>query len=132
MSNNRGQRALPGRLERRGDEVWDGAHNADGARWLAGRLDRSDYTIVASILRDKDAGEMLATLAALGSTLVATQSSNPRALPAAELAHLAKPYFAEVEIELDPVTALARAREHGRVLVTGSLYLIGDLSRNDA
>ena len=41
-------------------------------------------------------------------------------------------YFAQVEIEPDPVTALARAREHGPVLVTGSLYLIGDLSRNDA
>ena len=75
---------------------------------------------------------MLAELAALGSTLVATQSSNPRALPAEELARLAEPYFAEVEIEPDPVTALARAREHGPVLVTGSLYLIADLSRNDA
>ena len=124
--------SLPGRLERRGDEVWDGAHNVDGARWLAGRLDRSDYTIVASILRDKDAGEMLATLAALGSTLVATQSSNPRALPAEELARLAEPHFAVVEIEPDPTAALARAREHRPVLVTGSLYLIGDLSRNQA
>ena len=46
---------LPGRLERRGDEVRDGAHNADGARWLVAQLDRDDYTIVASILRDKDA-----------------------------------------------------------------------------
>ena len=41
---------LPGRLERRGDEVWDGAHNADGVRWLVARLDRDDYTVVASIL----------------------------------------------------------------------------------
>jgi folylpolyglutamate synthase/dihydropteroate synthase len=37
-----------------------------------------------------------------------------------------------VVAEPDPATALARAREHGRVLVTGSLYLIADLSRNDA
>ena len=41
-------------------------------------------------------------------------------------------YFDVVEIEPDPAAALARAREHGRVLVTGSLYLIADLSRNDA
>ena len=75
---------------------------------------------------------MLAELAALGSTLVATQSSNPRALPAEELARLAEPHFAQVEIEPDPAAALARAREHGPVLVTGSLYLIADLSRNDA
>ena len=124
--------SLPGRLERRGEEVWDGAHNADGARWLVGRLDRSDYTIVASILRDKDAGAMLAALAAVGDMFVATQSSNPRALPAEDLARLAEPYFAQIEIEPDPATALARARERGRVLVTGSLYLIADLTRLDA
>jgi dihydrofolate synthase / folylpolyglutamate synthase len=124
--------SLPGRLERRGDEVWDGAHNVEGARWLVGRLDRSDYSIVASILRDKDAGAMVAALAAVGDLFVATESSNPRALPAEELGRLAERHFDAVEIEPDPATALARAREHGPVLVTGSLYLIGDLSRNDA
>ncbi len=123
--------SLPGRLERRGEEVWDGAHNPAGARWLVGQLDRRDYAIVASILRDKDAPVMLAELAKLGSVLVATQSSNPRALPADELARLAEPHFAQVEIEPDPATALARAREHGPVLVTGSLYLVADLSRNE-
>ena len=30
--------SLPGRLERRGEEVWDGAHNADGAAWLVRQL----------------------------------------------------------------------------------------------
>ena len=124
--------SLPGRLERRGDEVWDGAHNADGAAWLVRKLAPASYALCVSILRDKDAGAMLASLAALGSTFVATQSSNPRALPAQELARLAQPYFAEVVIEPDPVTALARAREHGPVLVTGSLYLVADLSRNHA
>ena len=124
--------SLPGRLERRGDEVWDGAHNADGAAWLVRQLAPADYILCVSILRDKDASAMLAELAALGSILVATQSSNPRALPAEELARLAEPHFAKVEIEPDPATALARAREHGPVLVAGSLYLIGDLSRNDA
>jgi dihydrofolate synthase / folylpolyglutamate synthase len=124
--------SLPGRLERRGEEVWDGAHNADGAAWLVRQLAPAQYTLCVSVLRDKDASAMLAELAALGSVLVATQSSNPRVLPAEELARLAEPYFDVVEIEPDPATALARAREHGPVLVTGSLYLIGDLSRNDA
>ena len=81
--------ALPGRLERRGDEIRDGAHNADGARWLVARLDRDDYTVVASILRDKDAAAMLSALATRGRRFVATQSSNDRALPADELARLA-------------------------------------------
>ncbi len=80
---------LPGRLELRADEVRDGAHNADGARWLVAQLDRNDYTVVASILRDKDADAMLAALATKGRRLVATQSSNERALPADELARLA-------------------------------------------
>jgi dihydrofolate synthase/folylpolyglutamate synthase len=124
--------SLPGRLERRGEEVWDGAHNPDGVAWLVRQLAPADYVLCVSVLRDKDASAMLADLAALGSILVATQSSNPRVLPAEELARLAEPFFAEVEIEPDPVTALARAREHGPVLVTGSLYLIADLSRNHA
>ncbi len=124
--------SLPGRLERRGDEVRDGAHNPDGAAWLAARLDRSDYTVVASILRDKDADAMLAALATRGRRLVATTSSNERALPAEELARLAAPHFAEVELEPDPVAALARARTHPPVLVTGSLYLLADLARNEA
>src|SRR5215204_1780098 len=114
--------ALPGRLERRGEEVWDGAHNADGVRWLVSRLDRDDYTVVASILRDKDTLAMLATLASVGRRFVATQSANERALDAAELAHLASHHFAEVKAEPDPVAALSLARRHSPVLVTGSLY----------
>ena len=126
---------LPGRLERRGDEVWDGAHNADGARWLVARLDRDDYTVVASILRDKDAVAMLSALATRGRRFVATQSSSPRVLTAGELGRLAADHFDDVEIEPSPVAALARARENGPVLVTGSLYLLADLyaaARNDA
>jgi dihydrofolate synthase/folylpolyglutamate synthase len=122
--------ALPGRLERRGEELWDGAHNADGAAWLAARLERSDYTVVASILRDKDAEAMLCALARTGRRLVATASSNERALAPDELARLAARHFDEVEAVPDPAAALARAREHGPVLVTGSLYLLADLSRD--
>ena len=123
---------LPGRLERRGDEIWDGAHNADGARWLVARLQRDDYTVVASILRDKDALAMLSALATRGRRLVATESANDRALSAAELAHLASHHFPEVEIEPDPAAALALARKHPPVLVTGSLYLLAALARNEA
>jgi dihydrofolate synthase / folylpolyglutamate synthase len=122
---------LPGRLERRGDEVWDGAHNAEGVRWLVGRLDRDDYTVVASILRDKDALAMISALGTVGRRFVATQSSNERALGAAELARLASLHFNEVVTEPDPAAALALARKEGPVLVTGSLYLIADLSRSE-
>jgi len=124
--------ALPGRLERRGDEIRDGAHNADGVRWLVAQLDRDDYTVVASILRDKDALAMLSALATRGRRFVATESPNERALPAAELAHLASHHVPDVEIEPDPAAALALAREQPPVLVTGSLYLLAALARNEA
>ncbi len=123
---------LPGRLERRDGEVRDGAHNADGVRWLVSRLARADYTVCSSILRDKNAAEMLRELARVGSRLVATQSSNDRALSAGELAALATPFFGCVEAVPDPFAALTRAHELGEpVLVTGSLYLLADLAQGE-
>jgi dihydrofolate synthase / folylpolyglutamate synthase len=126
---------VPGRLERRGErplEIWDGAHNLAGVGYLLPRLPVRPFTIVASILADKDSDPMLAALSAAGDTFVATQSSNPRALPATVLAEQARSRFAAVEAVPEPEAALHRARElagaDGAVLVTGSLYLLADLS----
>jgi len=120
--------AVPGRLERRGpDEVRDGAHTPDAVEWLLARLEPREWTLVVSILRDKDADAMLSRLAAAGPTLVATRSSNARALDERELAARAERYFEHVEVAADPADAVARARLHGPVLVTGSLYLLADL-----
>jgi dihydrofolate synthase / folylpolyglutamate synthase len=121
---------LPGRLDRRGRELWDGAHNPAGTAWLRAQLRESYDVVVASILAEKDVDAMFADLAAVGSTLIATQSSSSRALPAAELAARAAPHFARIETEPDPARALSRAREFtdGGILVTGSLYLLADLS----
>jgi folylpolyglutamate synthase/dihydropteroate synthase len=148
---------LPGRLERRGAEVRDGAHTPGAVEWLLAHLERRDYVICASLLADKDADGVLARLAEAGPTLVATTSSNARALPADELANRARMYFRHVEAVPDPHDALMRARElaghpdhalgedggpNGRhpepgrgvaalpprpVLLTGSLYLLADL-----
>jgi dihydrofolate synthase/folylpolyglutamate synthase len=130
--------SLPGRLERRGEgplEIWDGAHNLAGVGWLLPRLPslpHGGWTIVCSILRDKRPGMMLEALSVLGPTLVATESRNGRALPAVELAALAKAHFERVETEPDPAAARARAHEladpDGALLVTGSLYLLAELS----
>ena len=124
--------ALPGRLERREGEIRDGAHNPDGVAWLIRHLPPAAYVVCASMLCDKNADAMLATLATTGTRFVATQSSNARALPADELAELARPHFSHVETAVDPVVALARAHELGEpVLVTGSLYLLADLARHE-
>lgn len=122
--------SLPGRLERRPGEIRDGAHNPAGARYLAERLSGDEYTLVLSILADKDAEAMLRELSRLGRRAVVTRSSSPRALAPAELARLAARHFEHVEAVADPRRALARGHELGEpVLVTGSLYLLGDLAQ---
>jgi dihydrofolate synthase/folylpolyglutamate synthase len=122
--------SLPGRLERREGEVRDGAHNPDGVRYLVERLPPDDHAVVVSILADKDADAMLRELRRVGTRLVATRSSSARALPPAELADLARRHFPHVEAVEEPCAALARAHElGGPVLVTGSLYLLGDLAQ---
>ena len=119
---------LPGRLERRGDEVWDGAHTPEAVDWLLARLPARDYVLCVSILGDKRIGEMLERLGRAGSTLIATQSSNVRSIPAEELAERAQRHFEDVQAVANPRKALARARAIGRpVLVTGSLYFLADL-----
>ena len=120
--------ALPGRLERRPGEIRDGAHNPDGVRWLVEHLPADDYTVMASILADKDVDAMLAALAAAGHRFVACRSSNPRSLPAEDLAGRARNRFEVVEARDDPRDALELAHSLGEpVLVTGSLYLLADL-----
>jgi dihydrofolate synthase / folylpolyglutamate synthase len=121
--------ALPGRFERRGRELWDGAHNAAGTAWLRDRIKEPVEVVVVSILADHYTDTMLADLATLAPRFIATESTNPRAIAAAELATRAAGHFQDVETEPDPHGALARARAStdGVILVTGSLYLLANL-----
>src|SRR5919109_2972129 len=127
---------LPGRLERVSDdplEIWDGAHNLGGVGYVLARLPSARYVLVVSILADKDVDGMLAALSALGDRLVATSSSNERALSAVDLAERAGPYFRHVEAVENPVEALTHARSLGEpLLVTGSLYLLADLAKDES
>jgi dihydrofolate synthase/folylpolyglutamate synthase len=137
--------SVPGRFDvvadpgGHGELVLDGAHNPAGVaaltaslpRFLAGR----SLVAVVSVLDDKDAAPMLASLLELCAGVVFTTSANPRALPAATLAALAGdlPAGVRARVEDDPRRALARARElagdDGVVLATGSIYLVADLMR---
>ena len=126
---------LPGRLERRSEEpleIWDGAHNLAGIGYLLPRLPSREYVLVCSILADKRPELMLEALSVLGPTLIATESANPRALRAGDLAARAEPYFQHVEAIPDPFLARSRALElagpSGAVAVTGSLYLLLELN----
>ena len=120
--------ALAGRLERRDDEIRDGAHTPEAVDWLLARIPARDYALCVSILQEKRVDEILEHLGRAGNTLVATSSSNPRSIPSKELAARAQAHFRDVHSVADPRKALARARSFGRpVLVTGSLYLLADL-----
>ncbi len=120
--------AIPGRLERRGDDVWDGAHTPEGVDWLLARLPAREYALCVSILDDKRVDELLERLARAGRKLVATRSTNVRVLLEDKLAAHAERHFEHIEAVADPHAALAHARTLGSpVLVTGSLYLLADL-----
>jgi dihydrofolate synthase / folylpolyglutamate synthase len=134
----------PGRLEvvdRDPLTIVDGAHNPAGAAALAralGEVVEGRRTVgVMSVLDDKDASTMLATLLPLFAQVVFTRSSRRGALPPATLESLSRQLGGPpVAIEPAPREALARARElagpAGAVVVTGSIYLLSDLARDGA
>ena len=118
--------AIERRLKQAGYEV----ATYPSAQHLLDRLPSDDYTVLASILAGKDVDGMLELLATVGQRFVACSSSNPRALAADELAARAASRFEVVEHVPEPHAALAAAHRLGEpVLVTGSLYLLGDLER---
>jgi dihydrofolate synthase / folylpolyglutamate synthase len=134
---------VPGRLQVVDEDpltLLDGAHNPEGMAALAEALDepfaagRERVVAVVSILDDKDAASMLATLMPRCDALVLTASQNPRALPPPTLKSLAGQLGGPPsEVIRDPRAALARARElagpGGLVVATGTIYLVADLLR---
>jgi dihydrofolate synthase/folylpolyglutamate synthase len=134
---------VPGRLEVIDEApltLLDGAHNPEGMAALAEALGEpfaaghARVIAVVSVLDDKDAAGMLATLMPMCDGLVLTASHNPRALPPPTLKSLAEQLGGPPsEIIRDPRGALARARElagpDGLVVATGSIYLVADLLR---
>ncbi|HEY3804673.1 MAG TPA: Mur ligase family protein [Kofleriaceae bacterium] len=120
----------PGRFERAGDLILDGAHNPDGARALAATLRELAIrpVLVVAISADKDARAIVGALEHDVSAIVATRYRQERALEPAALAAIAREVTAiAVEVADDVVAAVARARELGSpVLVAGSLFVVGE------
>ena len=127
----------PGRLQvisRTPDVVVDGACNIDAVNevcsFASARSSRESTVAVVAMCRDKDIRGVLGILGRCAGKIVLTEVENPRALSAAELAESA-PSVSDVIVEPDTGAALHRATEaagtEGLVLVTGSLYLVGDV-----
>jgi dihydrofolate synthase/folylpolyglutamate synthase len=126
----------PGRLERRllpggAPVVLDGAHNPAGAEALAAWCREAGFapaTLVVACMRDKDVEGLLRPLLPLAGAVIATAVPFPRALPpddlAARIAALAP--TVPVAVAAMPAEALAAASDgHARVVVAGSLFLVG-------
>jgi dihydrofolate synthase/folylpolyglutamate synthase len=140
----------PGRLEQvseRPKVLLDGAHNPAGARALARAL-REEYrygrlVLVASVMADKDVEAMMAVLAPLADVVVATRAAVARAADPERLAEAARAATGAgrvVPLRGAPrprvltapglpaalELALGEAGPDDLVLVTGSLYAVGE------
>ncbi|HEV2881186.1 MAG TPA: Mur ligase family protein [Pyrinomonadaceae bacterium] len=115
--------------------LFDGAHNAAGARALRDYLDefaRAPVTLVFGAMRDKDLDEIAATLFPAADKLILTRPNNPRAATLDALAALA----ATRDVNRSPIltespadalrAAVACTPPEGIICVTGSLYLVGE------
>jgi dihydrofolate synthase/folylpolyglutamate synthase len=137
-----GNTVSPGRLEVISTQplcIFDGSHNPQGMAEtvvsLQPILERRRLIAVVSILRDKDALEIMRSLVPACDIIFATQTSSPRALKADELAAIIAKLGKGPEVFIDPdprsamVSAYRLATSNQIVLVTGSLTLVSDLKR---
>jgi dihydrofolate synthase / folylpolyglutamate synthase len=129
-----------GRLETVSRQPWivlDGAHNRDSARCLrealAACFPHQRLVLVLGISANKNLEGIIEELTPLAAVTVATRAMVPRAAPPQQVADLAAKWCSRLIVEEDTQTALAQAivetRQDDLLLVTGSLYLVGDAKR---
>ena len=126
----------PGRFERFAFEdrvlVFDGAHTPAAAAALveAWRDDvgADPATVIVGMGADKDAVAFLTELRPLIGQLIVTRADSPRSanprLIAQAAAALGIPH--DVQPTVAAALAMARTRDHGPVLITGSLFVVGE------
>jgi dihydrofolate synthase/folylpolyglutamate synthase len=133
-----GSIAIPGRFEivrHKPLIVLDGAHNTEGAASAISTLDEDfsvdgDRLIVVGALAPRDPVQLLDALEVdRAAVVIATTAPSPRAVPAEEVAAAAEQLGAPVVVEPDVMRAvdraLAQAGPDDAVLITGSLYVVG-------
>jgi dihydrofolate synthase/folylpolyglutamate synthase len=124
-----------GRLELRGKFLFDGAHNIGGAKALRAYLDDfidKPITMIFGMMKDKDVGAVAEILFPTASTLILTRPNNERAMSPSELASLALSYNDRSNVITTESVAEAleiadkRSESDSVILITGSLYLVGE------
>jgi dihydrofolate synthase/folylpolyglutamate synthase len=114
--------------------VFDVAHNPAGAWALRSALstlyDERRMIFVFGAMRDKAISEMTEILFPLAETVIAAQADNPRSATADEIRQAATRTSTEIESAASVPAALERARilagPQGLVVVTGSIYIVGE------
>ncbi len=127
----------PGRLEFENGFLFDGAHNAAGARALRSYLDefvKEPITMIFGSMKDKDIDEIARILFPKAETLILTRPDNSRGLTATELAEFVPAKLDRSVVFLTETVSEAldetrRLANNGLILVTGSLYLIGEAQK---
>jgi len=123
--------------------VLDVAHNPAGAWALRSTLssaygDRGngrEITMVFGVMRDKAVREITEILFPIAGRVILTHANNPRSASPAEIRQAAARVEAGIYIEEaeDVASALERVREgagsRGLVVVTGSIYIVGEAMR---
>jgi dihydrofolate synthase/folylpolyglutamate synthase len=117
--------------------VLDVAHNPAGA-WalrsaLSQRYPDRPLLFVFGAMRDKAISEMTEILFPLAERIIATQPENPRSASPEEIRQAAARTGAEIEPVPDMASALERAKTMARsnmpLVITGSIYLVGEAMR---
>lgn len=127
----------PGRLEQVAQDrriLLDGAHNPAAALTLAQALKHAQgngrLIYVMGIMADKEVDTILARLLPLGQTVIFTQPQYFRSATTADLARRAAPYNLEILQVPRVAEAIQRAQAlagpHDRIVITGSLFTVGE------
>jgi dihydrofolate synthase/folylpolyglutamate synthase len=126
----------PGRIEHvspNPDIILDGAHNPAGARALARYLERfyggRRIWLVYGAMRDKAIDEVAGVLFPVAAELVLTAPDTPRALRPEALAEFAGRGHIEPTVESAIAYARADAAEEDVIVITGSLFVVGEARR---
>ncbi len=135
-----GRLKSPGRIQvvRRSPLVIvDGAHNEQGIDGLAEALSSEfpphNWVLVAGARGERDIDDLLRPLQGLVTRVIATQPEDAAAIPAADVAAAAGRLFGEevpvavsVPVAQAVTEALNSVDESGAIVVTGSLYVVGE------
>ncbi len=127
----------PGRIDEypaRRRTLLDGAHNVDGARLLRDHLaahERAEIHMVFGAMKDKDLEGMSKALFPLASSIHLAPIRNPRTTAPEAIAALHPRLAGRLRLHRSATRALhavwRECPEKGLVVVTGSLYLVGEL-----